>query len=488
MIKLLAGFHRWISIALCLMFAAWFASGIVMIYVPFPSLSDGDRIERSEFVDTSDITSLSESFKAAEINIASRIRLLQYQERPILVVEGDSSKVVAVFADSSELVPKLTVENSRDIAEKFSDSPIISVSDQIMYDQWVVHDRFDPYRPFFRVDLDDEDRTHLYVSTKTTEVHQKTNRQQRLWNYFGAVIHWIYPTVIRKDWALWDQLVWWVSLFGILGVIAGIILGLKHSVTGWKRGSQLLSSPFSGWLAWHHKLGFIFGVFVLLWIFSGWLSMDHGRLFSTPNPTLNQETNLRGIHLSDALNQVTQEDLNKFSNVREFEISALDGRAMLIAKNGQTSEFLFTEANSSPNQDYLISTARSAVSQAWPETAIKSSYMVAADDVYGHLREGSFPKKTLRIVLDDIDETWVHINLDDGHIVSVMDKSRRLYRWLFNGIHSLDLPGFSNKRPLWDIFMVVLMLTGTIFSITGLILAYKKLVRPITNYVKSQSI
>ena len=488
MIKLLAGFHRWISIALCLMFAAWFASGIVMIYVPFPSLSDGERIERSEFVDTSDITSLSESFKAAEINIASRIRLLQYQERPILVVEGDSSKVVAVFADSSELVPKLTVENSRDIAEKFSDSPIISVSDQIMYDQWVVHDRFDPYRPFFRVDLDDEDRTHLYVSTKTTEVHQKTNRQQRLWNYFGAVIHWIYPTVIRKDWALWDQLVWWVSLFGILGVIAGIILGLKHSVTGWKRGSELLSSPFSGWLAWHHKLGFIFGVFVLLWIFSGWLSMDHGRLFSTPNPTLNQETNLRGIQLSAALNQVSQEDLNKFSNVREFEISALDGRAMLIAKNGHTSELLFTEANSSPNQEYLISTARSAVSQAWPETAIKSSYMVAADDVYGHLREGSFPKKTLRIVLDDIDETWVHINLDDGHIVSVMDKSRRLYRWLFNGIHSLDLPGFSNKRPLWDIFMVVLMLTGTIFSITGLILAYKKLVRPITNYVKSQSI
>ena len=487
MIKLLAGFHRWISIALCLMFAAWFASGIVMIYVPFPSLSDGERIERSEFVDTSDITSLSESFKAAEINIASRIRLLQYQERPILVAEGDSSKVVAVFADSSELVSEITAENSRDIAEKFSDSPIISVSDQIMYDQWVVHDRFDPYRPFFRVDLDDEDRTHLYVSTKTTEVLQKTNRQQRLWNYFGAVIHWIYPTVIRKDWALWDQLVWWVSLFGILGVIAGIILGLKHSVTGWKRGSQLLSSPFSGWLAWHHKLGFIFGVFVLLWIFSGWLSMDHGRLFSTSNPTLNQETNLRGIQLSAALNQVSQEDLNKFSNVREFEISALDGRAMLIAKNGQTSELLFTEANSIPNQEYLISTARSAVSQAWPEMSIKSSYIVAADDVYGHLREGSFPKETLRIILDDVDETWVHINLDDGHIVSVMDKSRRLYRWLFNGIHSLDLPGFSSKRPLWDIFMVVLMLTGTIFSITGLILAYKKIVRPITNYMKSQS-
>ena len=86
--------------------------------------------------------------------------------------------------------------------------------------------------------------------------------------------------------------------------------------------------------------------------------------------------------------------------------------------------------------------------------------MVTADDVYGHLREGSLPESTLRIVLADIDETWIHINLDDGQIISVMDKSRRMYRWLFNGIHSLALPGLVNRRPLWDILMVVLMVIG----------------------------
>ena len=477
MTKLLVGFHRWVSIALCLMFSAWFASGIVMIYVPFPSLSDGERIGRSEFVDISDITSLSESFEATGINIASRIRLLPYQDRPVLVVEGDSSRVVAVFADSSELVPELTAEDSRQIAEKFSNSPIISVSDRIMYDQWVVHDRFDPYRPFFRVDLDDEALTHLYVSTKTTEVLQKTNRQQRVWNYFGAVIHWIYPTVIRKDWALWDQLVWWVSLFGILGVVAGIILGLKHSVNRWKRGSPVLSSPFRGWLAWHHKIGVIFGVFVLLWIFSGWLSMDHGRLFSTPNPTFNQETNLRGIRLSTALSQVSQQDLNEFSNVREFEISALAGQAMLIAKNGQASELLMIEADLIPDQDFLISVAQTAVSNAWPSVAIRDKYMVAEDDMYGRLREGSLPEKTLRIALDDVDRTWVHVDLNEGRIISVIDRSRRLYRWLFNGIHSLDLPGLADTRPLWDILIVFFMFVGFAFSSTGLVIAYTRLGR-----------
>ena len=463
------------------MFTAWFASGIVMIYVPFPSLSDAERIERAEVVDISNITSLSEPFIATGIDTASRIRLLQYQSRPILIAEDYSNNSVAVFADSSELVPTLTAADSQNISENFSDASIVSISDPIMHDQWVVHDRFDPYRPFFRVEFGDEDRTHIYISAKTTEVLQKTNRQQRVWNYFGAVVHWIYPTIIRKDWALWDQLVWWVSLFGILGVIAGMILGVKHSVAGWKRGSRGIASPFSGWLAWHHKIGFIFGVFVLLWIFSGWLSMDHGRLFSMPDPTAKQEADVRGISLSSALSRIRQEHLVEFPDIKEFEISALANQAILIAKSDKASDLLLLVPDLNPNRENLISAARSAVSRAWPSKTIKESYMVTADDVYGHLREGSLPESTLRIVLADIDETWIHINLDDGQIISVMDKSRRMYRWLFNGIHSLDLPGLVNRRPLWDVLMVVLMIIGFTFSLTGLVIAYKKLARMFAN-------
>ena len=81
--KLLVSFHRWVSILLCLMFAAWFASGIVMIYVPFPALSHAERIERAEVIDISGVTSLSEPFIATGIDTAARIRLLQYQKRPI---------------------------------------------------------------------------------------------------------------------------------------------------------------------------------------------------------------------------------------------------------------------------------------------------------------------------------------------------------------------------------------------------------------------
>jgi hypothetical protein len=38
--RLLAAVHRWWGVAFCLLFAMWFASGIVMHFVPFPARSE----------------------------------------------------------------------------------------------------------------------------------------------------------------------------------------------------------------------------------------------------------------------------------------------------------------------------------------------------------------------------------------------------------------------------------------------------------------
>jgi len=35
--------HRWWGVAFCMVFAAWFASGIVMHFVPYPARSEADR-------------------------------------------------------------------------------------------------------------------------------------------------------------------------------------------------------------------------------------------------------------------------------------------------------------------------------------------------------------------------------------------------------------------------------------------------------------
>ena len=35
--------HRWLGVAFCLFFAMWFATGIVMHFVPFPALTEAER-------------------------------------------------------------------------------------------------------------------------------------------------------------------------------------------------------------------------------------------------------------------------------------------------------------------------------------------------------------------------------------------------------------------------------------------------------------
>ena len=51
MMHALVVLHRWLGVAFCLLFAMWFASGIVMHFVPFPSLAEAERIAGLPVID-----------------------------------------------------------------------------------------------------------------------------------------------------------------------------------------------------------------------------------------------------------------------------------------------------------------------------------------------------------------------------------------------------------------------------------------------------
>jgi hypothetical protein len=436
----------------------WFASGIIMMYVPFPSLPDQGRLAYLDRINTDQIRiSPSEALSKCPAKSLTGLRLITINQRPAYVCHRGPSPVIAVFADDGSLPYPLSILDT-------------TLHKLIAYVQWVVHQRFDPYRPFYRVNLNDDAGTHIYISTRTGEVIQRTERNQRMWNYVGAVIHWIYPTFLRKHWAVWDQTVWWLSLAGMVSVLIGIYLGLSAFLK-FRRTGNTGFSPFNGWMRWHHVFGLVTGFVVLTWIFSGWLSMDHGRLFSLPDPTDDQRLAFRDMTISDIANNITISELGEMADVKEISFHAVAGQSFLFARDGinvQTSSMLTQED------------IREAISNAWPDKNIIAVARVADKDTYTSLREGSIEKGTYRIMLNDENRTWIHINQHNGEILSVMDRSRRLYRWLFNGLHSLDFPGFVNQRPLWDIVMIFLLLSGFIFCITGIILSFNHLRRKFT--------
>jgi PepSY-associated TM region len=483
----LVSIHRWLGVVLGLFMAAWFASGAVLIYVPFPSLSASDRLARTSDVDTSQLAlAPADAISAAGISQPiDRFRLIAREGRPLYVLHPRGEAARAVWGDDGSDAGLQTEEAVRRIAADFSGMTVRQIQGPLDYDQWIVHQAYDQERPFFRVQLDHEAGTVLYVSQRSGEVLLRTRRAERAWNYVGAVVHWIYPTVLRRNWAAWDQVVWWLSLAGIIAVLIGIWLGIDRMLIAFRRRKITL---YRGWLKWHHILGLCTFLFVLTWIFSGWLSMDHGRLFSMPDPTTEQIDRFRGITLAEAARHTSVDFVRSLDPFRELQIKAVAGSALAVVR---TADVQRIHAVSSGQLDAtpllprpLI---RAAVQRAWPEFTIRSIEAIEPGDVYRQVRQSKLPDSTLRVTLSDADNTWVHVDAAAGDIVSVMDRGRRWYRWLFNGLHSLDIPGLVGHRPLWDVVILTFLAVGFTFTVTGAFLGIRHLKRSIQKAASVQS-
>lgn len=450
---------------------------MIMIYVPFPSLSEEDRFAAGEKVDIDAIAiSPSEALSKQAHSLANRLRLINVAGRPAYVIHANAQALVGIYADDGASVAPLSAETAQQIGEYFTGATIKRLDPAVIFDQWIVHQQFDLYRPFYRLHIADTQQTVLYISQKTGEIMQQTNSSERRWNTVGAIVHWIYPTIIRKHWALWDQLVWWLSLIGICGVTLGLYLGIVRLRRVRNEKSFGLASPFTGLMRWHHILGLGIGIFVFTWIVSGWLSMDHGRLFSAPDPTQTQINAFKGMSVHDVAARISLLTKHILADANELEYTALAGQPLLIMKNA-TGEHLFAHDQSNNLQTYRpnSSDVSRGVAAAWPDFPITDMTLISQDDQYAHLREGSLGKDVMRIVFSDPKATWVHVDLNSARIVTVMDRSRRVYRWLFNGLHSLDFPGLVNRRPLWDITILGLLSLGLCFSVTGVVIAYRRL-------------
>jgi hypothetical protein len=94
-------------------------------------------------------------------------------------------------------------------------------------------------------------------------------------------------------------------------------------------------------------------------------------------------------------------------------------------------------------------------------------------DSYYYSRDGARALPVIRVRYHDPAGTWYYIDPVRAEVVMKNETASRAYRWLYNGLHSLDFAFLVNRRPLWDIVVIFLMIGGTISSITGLILAWR---------------
>ena len=132
--------------------------------------------------------------------------------------------------------------------------------------------------PIYHYALNDGHGSELYLSSRTGRALQLTDRSSRFWAWVGAIPHWIYITRLRATGRQpWTDTVLWLSGIGIAMTLTGIIVGIRAMVQTRRRssnaGARGLTPYVKPLFRWHHLFGLCFGLFVLTWIFSGFMSL-----------------------------------------------------------------------------------------------------------------------------------------------------------------------------------------------------------------------
>jgi hypothetical protein len=443
----------------------WFGSGIVMMYVPYPALTEAERIASLAPLEPGQVnTSAWDAWSALALpGVPEAVRLNSVAGRPTyhFMAEG---RWHSVRADSGRAL-------AVDMATARAATPhgrALSV-ELVERDQWTFG-RLDAHRPLYRVDVGDAAGSVLYVSGRTGEVVRDTTRGERAWNWAGSVIHWLYFTPLRSQVEPWRQAVMWTSAVALLLAMLGMVLGIQRLRLA-RRYANGRRSPYRGWQAWHHWLGLCMGTLTLTWLFSGWLSVTPFGWLASPGITAQDKLAFAGGPLTRA--DLAAAPPHVHAGTLELAWRRVDGTLYYSALE-RTRRRLLDGHGVAPAAAIPQAALLHAVQAVRPEARLRAVHLLASGDdyYYSHHSEAAFP--VLRAAFDLPGDPTFYVDAAQGQLVGYADRNSRWNRWLFNGLHRLDVTPALRTRPVWDLIVAPLCVLGAVLSMTGLVLGWRR--------------
>lgn len=450
----------------------WFVSGVVMMYVAFPGLSEKERLAALPDIAWEKVRlSPDAAMAAAGAAIYPRdLRLQMLADEPVYRLTGWDGKRHTISASDGQRLDGVTLDRALAVARHYPQAVDVQSIEMVDRDQWSVTSRYDPIRPLYQIALNDAAGTRLYVSSRSGEIVLDTNTRERVWNWLGSIPHWIYPTILRKDGAMWRQVILWLSGICMVVAVSGIWIGILR-VRLRKRYSGGHVTPYRGWMAWHHVAGLFAGVFVLTWMFSGWLSVNPGDVFSSRGPSPQMLQRYAGHDAPTIAAAVAQPPSMSAVEARFVWVG---GAALMLLADRRGVQ---TAADPATGVTVPLSDAQifAAARMLLPDATLSMQARLDQYDSYWYAHHGARVLPVLRAGFDDAAQSWFHLDPMTGDVLGRSDTSRRSYRWLFNALHSLDFPLLLTYRPAWDLVVWTLSLLGMIVSVSGVVIGWRHL-------------
>ncbi|OWT80436.1 MULTISPECIES: PepSY domain-containing protein [unclassified Achromobacter] len=392
--------------------------------------------------------------------------------------------------------------------------------DTVTEDRWTHSGALNPHRPLLRVQLDDAARTLLYVSSATGEVVLDAPLAQRAWNYVGAWLHWLYFLRDRPVDAGWSWIVIVLSAGGTIVAVTGTLAGIwRWRFRGrYKSGARTPYRDF--YLRWHHITGLVFAAITCTWIFSGLMSMNPLAVFAPAGPRPDVAAYRGGLPSSGAPGDGSSSGgapsgalpeggprdgavrpaieaadalhlLHAASFVpREIAWRALNGQGYLLARDGADRTRLVLDGGTPRVQAQWSQAAlRSAAARLKPAPVADMQLLDRYDDYYyeraPEAMNGGLERRlpVWRLKYADQADTWIYLDPHTGDMALSVDRAQRRGRWLFNFLHSWDLPALlrdGSRQQWWRLLaLIVLSAGGLALSLTGVVIGTARLRRKV---------
>jgi hypothetical protein len=502
--------HRYLGIAMSLLFVMWFASGIVMIYAGgMPRLTPEVRLDHLPALDMTRVRVQPEEAAArAGLQTPDRATLSTVMGRPAYRFGGRG--VTTVFADTGELLEPLSEPQSRTVASHFVNVPearLRHVGQLTQPDQWTL--TAGRQGGLQKYAADDADGTEVYVSPRSGEVVMATTRHERLLAWMGVIPHWMYFANLRLNQPLWYRVMVWSSTIGCAVAILGLVLGITQFRK--TRPFRLSAAiPYSGWMRWHYVTGVVFGVFTLTWMFSGLLSMEPYAWTNATGLEVDREAFSGGAPDLARFTLADRSTWSRFDDgqpIKEIELVNLLDEPHYVVRHqvdprrlrGERLHQEYYVTGRAERERVLVSAATLEVrdqpfateailarlKEAVPDERVASWDLLNDYDSYYYSRGRQTPLPVLRVKFADPAETWIYIDPEMTQVLAEIHRLNRVERWLYSGLHNLDFRLLYEKRPLWDVVMIVLGLGGLASSAIGVVLGVRRIRRGIRAGVRA---